>query len=339
MDQPNLLFPQTRKSPVLNSGIAKPPQDPAAAPPPPSPEPKPKPKPKSKMSSSLETVPEGDHRAMRASSPDDAITRTASPTSRSDRERLAEKRSQYFHDALHERSGRNAAAEAVRKDALIHAQVETNVKIENEGYFLTTFSHQLAARYNRYPASTVVSLHHSQTLFFSGSSHPAYTLTITALPSEVQPATNRRNAAVLQRHMEAVLRIPASRGMVRFVAAAEECLAWGGKTVAGRITDAMSGVREAAAPGEGEKTHERRILKSLSLRRPPPADMTPPSTQPPTPSKQGQESAASCALQTEPADLLGPEAKTGVIKKKKSIIHTLFRTSRAEGGDPSPSGS
>ncbi|EHK47547.1 hypothetical protein TRIATDRAFT_26918, partial [Trichoderma atroviride IMI 206040] len=227
--------------------------DTAAAPPSPTSERKLKAKPKI---SSLETVIEGDARAHLSLSPDDAARPVVRAVPRGEKERQAEKRSQYFHDALYERSGRNSAVEAVRREALVYAEVKTNV--EDEQHFLITFSHQLAARYNRYPSSTVVSLLHSQCLFFGGSSHPAYILTITALPSEVQPATNKRNTAVLQKHMETILHVPPLRGMVRFVPATEECLAWGSKTVAGRISDAVAKDREVASEGEGSKSHERR---------------------------------------------------------------------------------
>ncbi|KAK1239096.1 hypothetical protein MKX08_006157 [Trichoderma sp. CBMAI-0020] len=327
MDQQPSPSPPPHKTPIVR--ITKP-QDTAAAAAaaaPPSPTPERKPKPKTKISS-LETVIEGEARAHLSLSPDDAA-RPVARVPRGEKERQAEKRSQYFHDALYERSGRSSAVEAVRREALVYAEVKTNV--EDEQHFLITFSHQLAARYSRYPSSTVVSLLHSQCLFFGGSSHPAYTLTITALPSEVQPATNKRNTAVLQKHMETILCVPPSRGMVRFVPAAEECLAWGSKTVAGRISDAVAKDREVASEGEGSKSHERRTLKSLSLRRSP-ASITPPSTQPPTPSRHGQE-AGSAAARIEAADKPEGEESVKVIKKKKSIIHTLFRT-KAEDEEP-----
>ncbi|KAM0515794.1 hypothetical protein ACHAPE_005873 [Trichoderma viride] len=310
MDQHTSPAPPPHKTPIVR--ITKPHDTAAAAPPSPTPERKLKTKTKIP---SLETVIEGDPRAHPSLSPDDAIRPVARAVPRGEKERQAEKRSQYYHDALYERSGRNSAVEAV----------------EDEQHFLITFSHQLAARYNRYPSSTVVSLLHSQCLFFGGSSHPAYILTITALPSKVQPATNKRNTAVLQKHMETILRVAPPRGMVRFVPAAEECLAWGSKTVAGRISDAVAKDREVASEGEGSKSHERRILKSLSLRRSP-ASITPPSTQPPTPSKHGQEAAA----RIESADKPEGEESVKVIKKKKSIIHTLFRT-KAEDEEPSVS--
>ncbi|KAM0454024.1 hypothetical protein ACHAO4_004772 [Trichoderma viride] len=323
MDQYLSPSPPPHKTPIVR--ITKP-HDTAAAPPSPTPERKLKTKTKIP---SLETVIEGDPRAHLSLSPDDAARPVLGAAPRGEKERQAEKRSQYFHDALYERSGRNSAVEAVRREALVYAEVE------DEQHFLITFTHQLAARYNRYPSSTVVSLLHSQCLFFGGSSHPAYILTITALPSEVQPATNKRNTAVLQKHMEAILRVPPSRGMVRFVPTTEECLAWGSKTVAGRISDAGAKDREVASEGEGSKSHERRILKSLSLRRSP-ASITPPSTQPPTPSRHGQEAAGNAAARIESADKPEGEENAKVIKKKKSIIHTLFRT-RAEDEEPSVS--
>ncbi|KAL7970606.1 Tautomerase/MIF superfamily [Trichoderma sp. SZMC 28014] len=308
MDQQQSPSPPPHKTPIVR--ITKPPHDTAATP-------ERKLKAKTKIPS-LETVIEGDLRAHPNLSPDDAARPVVGAVPRGEKERQAEKRSQYFHDALYERSGRNSAVEAVRREALVYAE------IEDEQHFLITFSHQLAARYNRYPSSTVVSLLHSQCLFFGGSSHPAYILTITALPSEVQPATNKRNTAVLQKHMETILRVPPSRGMVRFLSITEECLAWGSKTVAGRISDAVAKDREVASEGEGSKSHERRILKSLSLRKSP-ASITPPSTQPPTPSRHGQEEGGNAAARKESTNQAEGE-HIKVLKKKKSIIHTLFRT-------------
>ena len=52
----------------------------------------------------------------------------ASKSTSSDKERPSTKRSQYFHDTLHDRSGENSAAEVVRGEALIYAEVKTNVK-------------------------------------------------------------------------------------------------------------------------------------------------------------------------------------------------------------------
>lgn len=67
--------------------------------------------------------------------------------------------------------------------------------------------------------------------------------------------------------MEAMLCVPPDRGMVRFIPVAEECLAWGSKTVAGRISEAVVG--EGDDEGERSRVQERRRLKvviSYSMR-------------------------------------------------------------------------
>lgn len=82
-----------------------------------------------------------------------------------------------------------------------------------------------------------VTVRHGACVFVGGSFDPAYVLNVSALPPLVQPATNKRNAALIQKHMEQALRVPSTRGIVRFVPVQEENVAWGGKTVAGRIDE------------------------------------------------------------------------------------------------------
>jgi hypothetical protein len=119
--QPSPSLPP-HNTPIVR--ITKPPHDTAAAPPSPTPERKLKAKTKI---SSLETVIEGDPRAHPSLSPDDAARAVVRAVPRGEKERQAEKRSQYFHDALYERSGRNSAVDAVRREALVYAEVKTNV--------------------------------------------------------------------------------------------------------------------------------------------------------------------------------------------------------------------
>ncbi|TFB00818.1 hypothetical protein CCMA1212_007308 [Trichoderma ghanense] len=324
---------QQQKPPILS--IAKAPD--ASATPPSSP-PDWKFKPISKVSS-LQIVPEGDFARVQpqdashpADTPKPAPRGPSSSIHSSEKERLAGQRSQYLHDALHEQSADSAAA-SVRSEALIYAELKTN--IENEQQLLTTLSTHLAARYNRPPSSTVVSLHHTQSLLFSGSPSPAYVLTVAALTCQVQPATNKRNAAVLQKHLEAALRVPPARGMVRFVPVAEECLAWGGKTVTGRIAEAVATVE---GDGEKERGQERRRLKSLSLRRSTPAEGVSPNLASTSPLKNGKGTSKTLNTRVE-AGNAETEETGGVVRKKKSIIHTLFRTSRVDDEDPASQGS
>ncbi|KAF5017947.1 hypothetical protein F66182_10094 [Fusarium sp. NRRL 66182] len=89
-------------------------------------------------------------------------------------------------------------------------------EIDDEFTFITELSEYLSLRYNRPASSIVTTLQHGVCIQFGGSCEPAYTIKIEALSHGVQAATNKRNIALLQRHMEQALGIPASRGYLRF---------------------------------------------------------------------------------------------------------------------------
>jgi hypothetical protein len=103
---------------------------------------------------------------------------------------------------------------------------------------------------------------------FGGNFEPAYVLTITALASELQPTTNKRNAALIQKHMEEGLGVPPSRGFVHFIPAAEESIAHNGKTLAGELDDVGKAAR-AYSPTEENGTissRRNRASKRLSVK-------------------------------------------------------------------------
>jgi hypothetical protein len=75
-------------------------------------------------------------------------------------------------------------------------------------------------------------------MLFAGSFEPAYAMCVYALPSQVQTTVNKRNAALIQRHMEESIGVPPSRGYLRFIAVPEENVAYNGKTTAAEITEA-----------------------------------------------------------------------------------------------------
>jgi hypothetical protein len=79
-------------------------------------------------------------------------------------------------------------------------------------------------------------------MFFAGSFDPAYVMCVSALPSQLQPTTNKRNAALIQKHMEEALGVRPGRGLLRFVPVQEEHLACGGKTMAGEIEELERGL-------------------------------------------------------------------------------------------------
>lgn len=81
----------------------------------------------------------------------------------------------------------------------------------------------------------MINVAHSACLIFGGTFDPAYTLTITALPSQIQPTLNKRNAAIIQTFMAEGLGVAASRGVVKFVAIAEENFATNGQTILGEL--------------------------------------------------------------------------------------------------------
>jgi hypothetical protein len=109
--------------------------------------------------------------------------------------------------------------------------------MNDEYTLLTTLSTTLSSRYQRPESSIFLTLKHSACFLLAGSFDPAYIMTITALPSQVQPVTNKRNAALLQTCMEELLSIEPSRGVIKFVPLAEENFATNGKTVAGEIEE------------------------------------------------------------------------------------------------------
>jgi hypothetical protein len=70
-----------------------------------------------------------------------------------------------------------------------------------------------------------------------GTFDPAYILTISAIPEYIQQLTNQRNTFFIQRFMTEILSVPTSRGIVRFVAIAEEMLGTNGNTILGHMKE------------------------------------------------------------------------------------------------------
>jgi hypothetical protein len=100
---------------------------------------------------------------------------------------------------------------------------------------MTDLSYNLSSRYQRPESSILINLTHSACLLLGNSFDPAYTLTITALPSQVQPVTNKRNAILLAKLLEECLGVPSSRSFIKFVGVQEENFAYNGQTAAAEI--------------------------------------------------------------------------------------------------------
>ncbi|CAK7272555.1 hypothetical protein SEPCBS119000_005187 [Sporothrix epigloea] len=147
---------------------------------------------------------------------------------------IARKRSQYFEEAFSTRDAdASLSKERVGIETPVLAKVQTNVLVGDEFTFVTGLSAHLALRYRRPLTSIIVTLRHGACMCFGGSFAPAYVMTVSALPAQLQPVTNKHNAALIQRHMEQTLGVPPARGYLQFVAVPEANLAYGGKTAMG----------------------------------------------------------------------------------------------------------
>ncbi|KAI1820979.1 Tautomerase/MIF [Xylaria intraflava] len=152
----------------------------------------------------------------------------------------------------------------VRKEAMVVAELKTNVIVNDEFAFISKLAQHLSHRYQRPITSINVTLHHSVCMLFGGDVEPACTLAIYALPSLVQPATNRRNAMLIQQHLNETLGVMSMRCYIRFEGTPEENFGIGGKTVASKVDElsARNGDQESAVSRKSSKS-SRGIMKSV----------------------------------------------------------------------------
>ncbi|KAF2028919.1 Tautomerase/MIF [Setomelanomma holmii] len=145
-------------------------------------------------------------------------------------------RAQYYEDSFSYKDGiASSARERVTKDAPIIAELRTNVIIKDEYTLVTDLSHHLSTRYQRPEASIMITVNHSACLLLGGSFEPTYVLVINALPVQLQPTTNKRNAALIQQFMSESIGVTPDRGIIKFVPIPEESLATNGMTILGEI--------------------------------------------------------------------------------------------------------
>lgn len=74
-------------------------------------------------------------------------------------------------------------------------------------------------------------------------------LTISALPSQLLPTTNKRNAALLQSYLADALGVAPVRGVIRFTRIPDEDLAFNGTTILGQIENLQKATGTQNAPG------------------------------------------------------------------------------------------
>lgn len=152
------------------------------------------------------------------------------------RPRSSRSRQQFYEDSFAYKDGiASSARERVTKDAPVVAELRTNVIIKDEYTLVTDLSHHLSTRYQRPESSIMITVNHSACLLLGGSFEPTYIITINALPTQLQPTTNKRNAALIQTFMAESIGVTPERGIVKFVPIAEEAFATNGMTMLGEI--------------------------------------------------------------------------------------------------------
>ncbi|KAM0285307.1 hypothetical protein ACHAQH_001496 [Verticillium albo-atrum] len=214
----------------------------------------------------LHPLVEGDHRLLRPIHrplPGDATRESMKSKSQPG---LAKSRSTFFESAFQAGREVSPAKDRIRGEAIVMTEVRTNVIVADEFSLITDLSYQLSIRYKRPVSSIVVILQHGVCMLFGGSFDPAYTMSIFALPVEFAPTKNKRNAALIQKHMERSLCVTPSRGYLRFIPLSEENVAWNGRTAAGE----MEAVGEDDQHSSSKMQESRRKLsvKSLSSLKP-----------------------------------------------------------------------
>jgi hypothetical protein len=108
-------------------------------------------------------------------------------------------------------------------------------QIKDEYTLVTDLSHHLSTRYQKPETSIMITVNHSACLLLGGSFEPTYILTVNALPVQLQPTLNKRNAAMIQNFMTESIGVPMERGIVKFVPIQEEAFAMNGVTILGEI--------------------------------------------------------------------------------------------------------
>lgn len=93
-------------------------------------------------------------------------------------------------------------------------------------------------------------------MIVAGSSEPAYSMSIVALPSEIAATKNKRSAHLIQQFMQETLSVHPQRGIVRYEAVAEENLATNGVTALQEIEQL-----------ERQSHEEESVFRTLSRQR------------------------------------------------------------------------
>ena len=194
-------------------------------------------------------------------------------------------------------------------------------QVGDEFDFLNEFSQHLSQRYQKPTSSIFITLDHSACLLYASSFDSAYILTITALPSQIQPAANKRNAALIQSFMTASLGVLPDRGVIKFIGIPDECFATEGITIQGQIDRSERSIRE------------RSSVSALSEAQAPPASIANTNSQPQTHS----QSQSHFRPQQQPQSILQPPPRRLGTRKGKPPALSLVQKSQSMPGSRMPS--
>lgn len=200
------------------------------------------------------------------------------------------------------------------------------MQVQDEFTLITELSSFLSNRFQRPESSIVVTLSHSCCMLYGGTFDPAYTLNITALGSQLKPVTNKRNAALLAKHIEEGMGVEAKRGLIKFLASTEDNLAVDGRTMTWEIEELEKEMAENNSSLQRSLSSKRRqSLRSLRG--------TKGSNQLPT-HKESMQSLPSTyelppmpALPTEKSTMDKRAEKVQKIGRRKSFMASIFRKS------------
>ncbi|KAG6365019.1 hypothetical protein INS49_006625 [Diaporthe citri] len=230
------------------------------------------------------------------------------------RAELSRRKTHYYEEAFSGRCIMDTLRERIQSDSMVVVELKTNVIIGDEFIFITELSAKIAERYQRPLSSVAVQVQHSACIFFAGTFEPAYTLTLSALGPYVQPSTNQRNAYLLSEHLEEALGVPPPRGLIRFVAMAENNMALNGRTLAQSLEEEANGNGSMGVIDEEQPAifarQKRLSVKPLSNIKASPlaGEITPPTS----------------VEETTPVGEKSKPEKVKVAKRRKSFVAGLF---------------
>ncbi|KAI0148454.1 Tautomerase/MIF [Xylariaceae sp. FL1272] len=156
------------------------------------------------------------------------------------------------------------SAVRIRDEAMVVAEFKTNLHLTDELGFVTHLAWYLSIRYKRPVSSISVTIQQGVCILFAGTFEPSCFLTISALPELVQPATNRRNASLLQQHIRDALNIVPSRTLIRFQVTPAENMSIGGYMVTTEAVESKDELERSSMDRKASLSRKpSKFLKSM----------------------------------------------------------------------------